>query len=224
LAGWCLLLALGGRTPLLAILYASVPGFDLFKAVARFLCPATVFIGLLAGLGVDCMLDTSDDRGRRFLRRAAVVVCCAAMVFLGFHLRHGIWSMFQSIGAMPGGASQYLYRADKVEQRDQNLIVPRPGRMDLLAHRPQSSDQMVFYGRVAVLLFRFDLESSVPVEGNDIPKLRLQPPRLLGADQPNRPQHPGVSDAGRAVIRNEREVQFRVAPSNNIDNAVAVLH
>lgn len=29
-----------------------------------------------------------------------VFVYCGTMVFLGFHLRHGIWSMFQSIGAM----------------------------------------------------------------------------------------------------------------------------
>lgn len=29
-----------------------------------------------------------------------VGVYCGAMVFLGFHLRHGVWSMFQSIGAM----------------------------------------------------------------------------------------------------------------------------
>jgi len=29
-----------------------------------------------------------------------VFVYCGTMAFLGFHLRHGIWSMFQSIGAM----------------------------------------------------------------------------------------------------------------------------
>lgn len=32
-----------------------------------------------------------------------------AVGFLGFHLRHGIWSAFQSLGAMPGKFSKALY-------------------------------------------------------------------------------------------------------------------
>lgn len=40
-----------------------------------------------------------------------VFVYVGFMVFLGFHLRHGIWSMFQSLGAMPGKYSKCLYTA-----------------------------------------------------------------------------------------------------------------
>jgi len=46
-------LALGGYTPLLRVLYRVVPGFDLFRAQARFLSPFSLFAALLAGLGLD---------------------------------------------------------------------------------------------------------------------------------------------------------------------------
>lgn len=39
------------------------------------------------------------------------VLYVAALGFLGFHLRHGVWSAFQSLGAMPGKASKALYCA-----------------------------------------------------------------------------------------------------------------
>ena len=38
-----------------------------------------------------------------------VVLYTGVMLFLGFHVRHGFWSMFQSIGAMPTPYSNVLY-------------------------------------------------------------------------------------------------------------------
>ena len=32
----------------------------------------------------------------------------ACLVFLGFHLRHGVWSAFQSLGAMPAPLSKAI--------------------------------------------------------------------------------------------------------------------
>lgn len=40
---------------------------------------------------------------------ALIYVVCLG--FLGFHLRHGVWSAFQSLGAMPGKFSKVLYCA-----------------------------------------------------------------------------------------------------------------
>ena len=45
----CLLMAMAGN----ALFFGLIPGFDLFRAQARWLCPASLFIGLLAGLGAD---------------------------------------------------------------------------------------------------------------------------------------------------------------------------
>lgn len=38
-----------------------------------------------------------------------VATYCLVMVFLGFHLRHGVWSMFQSIGAMNSRWKKSVY-------------------------------------------------------------------------------------------------------------------
>ena len=45
----CLLLAMAGNW----LFFGLIPGFDLFRAQARWLCPASLFIGLVAGLGAD---------------------------------------------------------------------------------------------------------------------------------------------------------------------------
>ena len=45
----CLVLAMAGD----AVFFGLLPGFDLFRAQARWLCPVSLFIGLLAGLGAD---------------------------------------------------------------------------------------------------------------------------------------------------------------------------
>jgi hypothetical protein len=48
-----LLLALGVYTPLFAILYAHVPGFDRFRSISKFIFPASLFLVLLAATGLD---------------------------------------------------------------------------------------------------------------------------------------------------------------------------
>ena len=47
------ILALGENAPLLLVLYRFVPGFDLFRAPARFLAPLSLFLAFLAGVGAD---------------------------------------------------------------------------------------------------------------------------------------------------------------------------
>ena len=87
-----LLLALGEYTPLLRVLYHTVPGFDLFRSVARFLCPFSVFMALLAGLGTDALasaseLSNSDDEE---FRRARKRTWCATAIVGGIALGFGI--------------------------------------------------------------------------------------------------------------------------------------
>jgi len=48
-----LVLALGVHTPLFAILYAHLPGFDRFRGIAKFTFPASLFVVLLAATGLD---------------------------------------------------------------------------------------------------------------------------------------------------------------------------
>ncbi|MDQ4077834.1 MAG: hypothetical protein M3220_16500, partial [Chloroflexota bacterium] len=59
-AGTGLLLAFGGYTPLFWLLWRIVPGFDLFRAPARWLLLWSLGIAVLAGLG----LSRKDELGR----------------------------------------------------------------------------------------------------------------------------------------------------------------
>ncbi len=58
LALTCLLMAMAGN----AAFFGLIPGFDLFRSQARWLCPASLFIGLLAGLGADGPFDHAQGR------------------------------------------------------------------------------------------------------------------------------------------------------------------
>ena len=73
------LIAMGSYTPLLAILYRYVPGFDKFRAVARFNFPAAMFLCLLAGIGLDRLIL---DPVRQC--RAAAILAIVAVLSLIF--------------------------------------------------------------------------------------------------------------------------------------------
>ncbi|NVL90209.1 MAG: hypothetical protein HWN69_04325 [Desulfobacterales bacterium] len=51
-----LLFALGGYTPLFKILHTWVPGFDMFRGNSKFIFYASLFITMLAGIGLDHIL------------------------------------------------------------------------------------------------------------------------------------------------------------------------
>jgi hypothetical protein len=56
-----LVLALGSHTPVFGLLNRFVPGFDMFRAPARFLFFTTLFLALLAAIGID-MLKRAKPR------------------------------------------------------------------------------------------------------------------------------------------------------------------
>src|ERR1035437_3563551 len=52
-----IVLALGSHTPLFKLLYYYAPGFDKFRGSAKFLFLASLFVALLAGIGLDRVLN-----------------------------------------------------------------------------------------------------------------------------------------------------------------------
>ncbi len=60
-----IVLALGRHTLLLRALYHTTPGFDLFRCVARFMAPALLFLGLLAGFGTQRLLSRVPGKGAK---------------------------------------------------------------------------------------------------------------------------------------------------------------
>lgn len=75
-----LVLALGANTPLFKFLYYGVPGFDRFRANAKFIIEASLFMVMLAGAGLDRLLG--DPKGTKWLALglfvAFIIVGCAA--------------------------------------------------------------------------------------------------------------------------------------------------
>jgi len=76
-----LLFALGDNTPLLRLLYDHVPGFDRFRATAKFVFLTALVLALFAGIGLDRMLRMRELEGRSIwaLVAAAALVCVAAI-------------------------------------------------------------------------------------------------------------------------------------------------
>lgn len=118
-----LLLALGKYTPLQAVFYYGVPGFRLFRVWARFLCPFSLFVGLMAGMGLDAFLDTGgggrgDASGRRRRRMewfvwmvgiVGVLLAVGGLLFISdADTTRRLWTWFMD-GMMRIGADQRLY-------------------------------------------------------------------------------------------------------------------
>jgi hypothetical protein len=74
----CLLLAMAGD----AVFFGLLPGFDLFRAQARWLCPVSLFIGLLAGLGADGIAASAVKAEGRANGHGMWILVCLAMLLV----------------------------------------------------------------------------------------------------------------------------------------------
>lgn len=83
-----LILALGANTPLFPLLYASVPGFNLFRGNAKFIFQAAVVLAMLAGIGLDRVL-----RDRAGVRRTGIATAGVLLLILG-----GMWMVSAGSG------------------------------------------------------------------------------------------------------------------------------
>jgi len=70
-----LVLALGSHTPLFVLLYNWVPGFNRFRGNSKFLIETSLFIALLAGMGLDHLLKARNEH-----KRAAIVLIIAGLL------------------------------------------------------------------------------------------------------------------------------------------------
>ncbi len=87
-SGWMVLillvLALGSKTPLHRILYHSVPGFNKFRGMAKFIYPLSLFAIMLAGVGLHHLIQNARV-GKwtlvTLLITAAVLGLCAVAIW-----------------------------------------------------------------------------------------------------------------------------------------------
>jgi len=94
MAAVLLLLALGRHTPLFGVLYHWLPGFDKFRGTSKFIFLASLFLSLLAGIGLDIL-----QRGPLCFRKVVPVLALLSALIFIFGLR------LQSFGTPAGGDS-----------------------------------------------------------------------------------------------------------------------
>lgn len=72
------LLALGKHTPLFSVLYQYFPGFNVFRGASKFIFPATLFLAMLAAIGMDSLIR----QGRMAADRIVCVLVLTGTVLL----------------------------------------------------------------------------------------------------------------------------------------------
>ena len=112
MAAVCIVLALGAYIPpLFRLAHDYVPGFGRFRNSGRFIYPATLFLAMLAGVGLSALVQ-APPRPRRW---AAMVVLAAAVVMGGAAVLMHAWA-----GAPNGGAWATMLRS--IQQTQQSWM------------------------------------------------------------------------------------------------------
>lgn len=96
-----MVLALGVNTPLFAFLYEWLPGFGTFRGTSKFSFQAMIFLGLLAGVGLDRLI-----RRPPFPKNGVLLVILAGLGLLGASL----WLFHSSSPEAAGGLWERLVR------------------------------------------------------------------------------------------------------------------
>ena len=80
-----LLLALGDHTPLFKILYHWIPPFDKFRSISKFTFPASLFLIMLAAIGLDHLIRKGEAPWKVV---SAVLSSAVLLAVLAFFIRH----------------------------------------------------------------------------------------------------------------------------------------
>jgi hypothetical protein len=89
-----LILALGAHTPLFRILYDWAPGFDKFRGTSKFIFPASLFLAMLSGIGLDYLL-----KYRRFTKKVSIILLIFGIVIGGV----AFWINISTVASVPTG-------------------------------------------------------------------------------------------------------------------------
>jgi hypothetical protein len=99
-----LILALGNHTPLFRFLYRCIPGFNIFRGNSKFIFPASAFIIILAGSGLNQIISY---RKIPFIAIIIIMLTGVTLIIIAICLRHsimqnpaGLWrNILQAINA-----------------------------------------------------------------------------------------------------------------------------
>jgi len=124
-----LLLSLGVHTPLFKLLYQYLPGFNNFRGTSKFIFPASLFLAMLAGIGMDALLKRRQVSRNLFWAPLATGALLLAMVSL-IPAYPKLWSqLMQFVGAtgesyvLPGTYSDAAFLAGAGQFASHALLI-----------------------------------------------------------------------------------------------------
>jgi hypothetical protein len=187
MAAILLLLALANHTPLFAILYRYLPGFNRFRSHSKFIFQASLFAAVLAAHGADDLLHSaraSKPSALIALIGAIVLSAIGAWLYFG---TSGVWGEWMSDVASTGesflphkyyGDPQFLERAREFAGSRcliSAAILALLGAIFFVrASRAEAAYAMVFLGIAEMFAFAhstlvsFPFASTVPVGERDL--------------------------------------------------------
>ncbi|MDO8785935.1 MAG: hypothetical protein Q7J12_06925 [Syntrophales bacterium] len=89
-----LILALGVHTPLFRILYDWIPGFNKLRGISKLIFPASLFLAMLSGIGLDSLV-----KYRRFTKKVSLILLFAGITLGGVAL----WINISTAVSVPTG-------------------------------------------------------------------------------------------------------------------------
>jgi hypothetical protein len=136
----CLGMAMAGD----AVFFGLIPGFDLFRAQARWLCPAGLFIGLLAGIGADGLVASAAEsapispekrvgRGMWLLAGLAVLLILAGAVLCSnIEFGRAAWVRFMDAMFQVGPPGERVYLHEWTPSAADKLAAMRAAGLSIL--------------------------------------------------------------------------------------------
>jgi hypothetical protein len=147
--GALFVLALGGNTPLLKLLYDVVPGFATFRGTSKFVFPLMLFIAMLAGAGMDRLLREPKPAAGWLAGVAGIAVALgiAGVVLVSFEADFGgVWQSMMNAARATGEVKLPSADADASQFVQQSLRLAS-GSMLQSAFSLAALAAIVFWGR-----------------------------------------------------------------------------
>jgi hypothetical protein len=135
------ILALGAYTPLFSLLYSFVPGFDAFRANAKFIFLVAMFAVMLAGVGLDDLLNNP-----RWRRRLALILGIAGLLI-------GAVGLWIQISADFGSAGTWGRVMSAIAATGQSYVPPAQYEAQaFISDAGLAAGRAVFYCSMTLLL------------------------------------------------------------------------
>ncbi|MBN1384656.1 MAG: hypothetical protein JW983_07250 [Elusimicrobia bacterium] len=160
----CLVLALGKHTPLFKFLYHFVPGFNVFRGNSKFIFLVAMFLTVLAGVGLDWLLNLKNSSSVKTLRKISIT-----LIFISILLFISGITVKSLSSSITSSSSTWIKIMKSISETKETYLFPEayndPKTLEVLvkpAGNLSSKSLMISAGITAILSVLFLFIPSVP--------------------------------------------------------------